>query len=150
VLHQELNIASRTGQSPNDQEPCNIVARSSLLQQSPANSAENNRWTNKVDSGEESNSDKDVYNDLVIPSYIIHKAADLAQCHARLLQDFEEIFAQEGEYMRYREQPAKDIIPAQGGSMSILTLPCSYTDKPAPNKHTDIRLGAQGAARHCQ
>src|SRR5450756_1586820 len=114
------DTASRTGHSPNDQEPCNVVARSGLLQQSPANSAENNRWTNELDSGEEStvssldesDSDEEIYNDLMMPSYIIHNAAELAQCHARPLQDFEEIFAQEEAYMRCKEQSAKDVIPA--------------------------------------
>jgi hypothetical protein len=124
VLHQELN--SRTGQSPNDHEPCNGVARSGLLQQSPAHRAENISWTNELDSGEEStissldesDSDEDIYEDLMIPSYIIHDAADLAQCHARPLQDFEEILAQEEAYMRCEEQSAKDVIPVESMSMS--------------------------------
>jgi hypothetical protein len=144
VLYQELNTASRTGHSPNNQEPCNVVARSGLFPQSPANSAENNRWTNELDSGEEStvssldegDSDEDIYDDLIMPSYIIHNAADLAQYHARPPQDFEEIFAQEEAYMRCKEQSAKDVIPAKVGSMSMSTTPFNYADKPSPTTST--------------
>lgn len=98
VLHQELNTSSRTGHAPNDQESCRVVARSDQSQ-SLANNAENNRWTNEFDSGEEStvssldesDADEDIYDDLLIPSYIIHEAADLSQCRACPTQDFEDI-----------------------------------------------------------
>jgi hypothetical protein len=150
VLHQELNSASRTGQSPNDQEPCNVVARSSLLQQSSANSAENNRWTNEFDSEEEStissldesDSDENIYDDLMVPSHIIYDAADLAQCRARPSQDFEEIFAQEEAHMRCEKQSAKDTILAQVGSMSMSTIPFSHADGPPPT--TSIPISDSG------
>ncbi|PVH70103.1 hypothetical protein DL98DRAFT_598085 [Cadophora sp. DSE1049] len=71
VLHYELNTASRTGFGPNNQESCDVVARSSRLQSS-ANSAENDGWTNEFDGVEESivssvdksDSDEDIYDDL--------------------------------------------------------------------------------------
>ncbi|KAG4413288.1 hypothetical protein IFR04_013579 [Cadophora malorum] len=147
VLHQELNTASRTGHVPNDQESREVVARSGRLQSS-AYSAGNDRWTNESDGGEEStipsldesDSDEDIYDDLIIPSYIIDDAADLSQCHARPLENFEEMFAQEETCMEWEEQSATDAIPAQFGSMSMPNTPFgsanglpSITTTPTPD-----------------
>ncbi|KAL5313506.1 hypothetical protein ACEPPN_017926 [Leptodophora sp. 'Broadleaf-Isolate-01'] len=79
-----------TGQSPNDQEPCSVLAQSGRLQSS-ANSDENDRWTDEFNGGEEitvpgldeSDSGEDIYDDLTIPSYVTDDAADLSQCYAR-------------------------------------------------------------------
>ncbi len=70
-----------------------------------ANGAENNRSTCEFASGDEdsvsssldeSDIDDDIYNDLVVPSYLIAEAADLSQRnHASSQPSFEEIFAQE-------------------------------------------------------
>ncbi|KAH6701277.1 hypothetical protein BKA61DRAFT_681471 [Leptodontidium sp. MPI-SDFR-AT-0119] len=136
VLHHELNTASRTGNVPNNQESCDVVARSGRLQSS-ANSAENNRWTNEFDGGEEStvpsldesDSDEDIYDGLTIPSYIIDDAADLSKCHAHPLQDFEEIFAQEEMHMQWKEQSGTDAIPAQVGSMSMPNTPFDHANE---------------------
>jgi hypothetical protein len=71
---------------------------------------ENNRSIYKFASGDEytvassldkSDIDDDIYNDLVVPSYLIDEAADLSQRnHTSSLPSFEEIFAQERSLAR--------------------------------------------------
>ncbi|PVH68432.1 hypothetical protein DL98DRAFT_662179 [Cadophora sp. DSE1049] len=143
VLHHELNTASRTSYVPNNQESCDVVERSGRLQSS-ANSTENNRWTNEFDDGEESivpsldesDSDEDIYDDLTIPSFLIDDAADLSHCHARPLQNFEEIFAQEETYMQWKEQSAADVIPAQVGSTSMPDTSFGRANEPPSTTRT--------------
>jgi hypothetical protein len=137
LLHHELNTASRTGLLPIDQNSCDVVARSHRLQSS-ANSAENNRWTNEtageeesiISSLNESDSNEDIYDDLTIPSYVIDDAADLPQCHARPLQNLQEIFAQMETYMKWRELSTADAIPAQVGSMLMPKSPFGCANEP--------------------
>ena len=143
VLHHELNTASRTGYVPNNQESCDVVERSGRLQSS-ANSAENDRWTNEFDDGkesivpslDESNSDEDIYDNLTIPSFLIDDAADLSHYHARPLQNFEEIFAQEETYMQWKEQSAADVIPAQVGSTSMPDMSFGRANEPPSTTRT--------------
>jgi len=115
-----------------------------------ANDAENNRSICEFSSGDEdaeassldeSDIDDDIYNDLVVPPYLVDEAADLSQRkYASSLLSFEEIFAQErslaqcnGGQAELDDTPNRldDDLVSMSGVLPSLTLPSS---KPEQNQ----------------
>jgi hypothetical protein len=120
--------------------------------------------TSSVSSSEESESDHDIYDDMVVPSYLVDEAADLSQYYsANSPLSFEQIFAQERlatlrKCGQYEVEKVPDHLHANPNTLSStplppLTFPPSASEpnpflpsSPSPSSERDLAGGKQ---RNC-